>query len=211
MSGKRKNQKLTARQHQVLSFIWRTINQRGYPPTYREIAQHLGIRWTGGVEVAIHALCRKGYLKRQSKTSRGIGLTESARRLFSKVTEIPILGQIAAGQPLLAEENFEGVLRIEEFLPSDSRLFALKVKGDSMKGAGILDGDYVIARQQPTAEKGDIVVAIIGEEATVKKFVPKGKKVRLEPANEAYEPIVLDKKSPDLYIAGKVVGLFRRF
>jgi repressor LexA len=123
---------------------------------------------------------------------------------------VPILGRIAAGLPILAVENIEGSLAVDRSFIAGGDIFSLKVVGDSMKDSGIFDGDYVLARMQPTAEKGDIVVAVIGEESTVKRYSPERNRIRLLPANPIFEPIILDKKSPDFRIAGKVIGLLRK-
>ena len=202
---------LTARQKKILEFIRDRIQTNGYPPTFREIGEEFGIRSTNGVRGALVALEKKGYLKRHSKLSRGIELTEAVmKRFLPGVKEVPIVGKIAAGQPILAEENLEGTISLDsEYIKADN-IFALRVKGDSMRDAGILDGDFVFARQQSTAEKGDIVVAIIGDEATVKKYYPEKGRIRLQPANESYGPIIIEKNTPGFRIAGKVIGLMRR-
>lgn len=123
---------------------------------------------------------------------------------------VPLLGRIAAGLPILAVENIEGSIAVDRSFIPGGDIFSLEVVGDSMKDSGILDGDYVLAKMQPTAEKGEIVVAVIGEEATVKRYFPEKKKIRLEPANPVFEPIIVDKRSPEFRIAGKVIGLLRR-
>jgi len=124
---------------------------------------------------------------------------------------VPIIGKVAAGEPIFASENIEGMLAVDDsFLPT-KKVFALKVKGDSMKDAGILDGDYVLARRQHTSEPGEIIVFVIGDEVTVKRYDTKGDKVLLIPENEAYEIRIIKKSSPDFQIAGKVVGLLRRY
>ena len=121
------------------------------------------------------------------------------------------IGRVAAGEPILAVENVEGTLAVDSSFAPDRDVFALRVRGESMRDAGILNGDYVLARQQPTANKGDIIVAIIGEEATVKRYYPEGTRIRLMPENPSYRPIVVNRYSPEFRIAGKVVGLIRKF
>jgi repressor LexA len=159
----------------------------------------------------LDALAKKGYIRRTPLLSRGIELTDYVEAgTRAEIQSVPIIGRVAAGEPILAVENVEGTLAVDRtFLPSEG-VFALLVNGDSMKNAGILHGDYVLARQQNVAEKGDIVVAIVGEEATVKRYIPSFNRVTLMPENEAYDPIVVDHRSPAFQIAGKVIGLMRR-
>ena len=200
-------EELTFRQKEILNFISQAVQDRGYPPTLREIGRKFKIASTNGVRTILETLEKKGYIKRHPLLSRGIELIQSIRPNF---TLIPVVGRIAAGLPILAVENIETHLAVDKtFLPS-GEIFSLKVVGDSMRDAGILDGDYVLARRQETAEKGDIVVAVIGEEATVKKYVPLKNMIRLEPENPDYEAIIVDKKAPGFFIAGKVIGLMRK-
>ena len=200
-------EELTFRQKEILNFISQALQDKGYPPTLREIGKKFKIASTNGVHTILENLEKKGYIKRQPLLSRGIELVQNIRANF---TLIPVLGRIAAGLPILAVENIETHLAVDKtFLPS-GEIFSLKVVGESMKDAGILDGDYVLARRQETAEKGDIVVAVIGEEATVKTYVPLKNMIRLEPANPDFEPIIVDRKTPGFFIAGKVMGLMRK-
>lgn len=201
--------RLTPRQRQVLDFIADTIRSRGYPPTIREIGERFGISSTNGVRAILSVLAKKGYIERKPFVSRGIEL--KAYPIPSDgVTWVPIVGRIAAGQPVLAAENIEGTLALDRSWAGSGELFALRVKGDSMQGAGIFDGDYVIVRQQPTAENGEIVAAIVGEEATVKRLFREGNLIRLMPENSAMEPIVIRKREEEVRIAGKVVGVLRK-
>jgi repressor LexA len=206
---------LTPRQREILDFIRGMIENKGFPPTIREIGEKFKISSTNGVRAILSALIRKGYIRRKPLVSRGIELAKKARILFdfnrtgSYVT-VPVLGRIAAGLPTLAVENVEGSIALDKsFLPGGD-VFSLKVQGESMRDSGIFDGDWVLARVQSVAEKGDIVVAVIGEEATVKKYVPLRNRVKLEPANRAFKPILLDKGSEEFRIAGKVIGLLRK-
>jgi len=200
-------EELTFRQKEVLEFISATIQQKGYPPTLREIGKRFRIASTNAVNGILEALEKKGYIKRRPFLSRGIEITSILKPDFRLV---PVVGRIAAGLPILAVENIEAHLAVDKsFLPG-GEIFSLKVVGDSMKDAGIFDGDYALARRQSIAEPGDVVVAVIGEDATVKKYFPTKKYIRLEPANEDYEPIIVEKGTPDFYIAGKVIGLMRR-
>ncbi|NIN01530.1 MAG: transcriptional repressor LexA [candidate division Zixibacteria bacterium] len=206
---------LTPRQREILDFIREMIQKKGFPPTIREIGEKFKINSTNGVRAILSALIRKGYIRRQPLVSRGIELAKKARILFDfsrtgDYVTVPLLGRIAAGLPTLAVENIEGSIAVDRsFLPGGD-VFSLKVQGESMKDSGIFDGDYVLARMQSVAEKGDIVVAVIGEEATVKKYVPLKKGVKLEPANRAFKPIVVDPNSEEFRIAGKVIGLLRK-
>lgn len=217
-------QGLTKRQLQTLDFIRQSINQRGYPPTLREIGEHMGIRSTNGVNDHLRALERKGYLRREDMKSRALKLVESPDPSNdtssapsdtydgSDVVDVQILGRVAAGLPLLAEENVVDTVRVDRGLVRGGRdVFGLRVTGDSMIDAGILSGDYIFVRKQPTADRGDIVVALIGDEATVKYYYPERDYVRFQPANSRMAPILVravDFKSTMLL--GKVVGIYRR-
>jgi repressor LexA len=198
---------LTKRQRDVLDFITGMIQKKGFPPTIREIGNKFKISSTNGVRSILSALTQKGHIKRKPLVSRGIELLTQGRTSFAVV---PLLGRIAAGLPVLAVENVEGNIAVDRsFLPGGD-IFSLQVVGDSMKDSGIFDGDYVLAKMQPTAERGDVVVAVIGEEATVKKYIPEKNRIRLQPANPVFQPIIVDRKSPEFRIAGKVIGLLRR-
>lgn len=199
---------LTQRQKEVLDFISEMMEKKGFPPTIREIGQKFKITSTNGVRAILSALSSKGYIRRKPLISRGIELLKAVR---SDLVYVPLVGRISAGLPVLAVENIEGNIGIDKTLFPGDGIFFLKVVGDSMKDAGILNGDYVLAQQQKTAEKGEIVVAMIGNEATVKRFFPEKNRVRLEPANPEYGPIIVEKKTPDFFIAGKVIGLLRKY
>jgi repressor LexA len=212
-------QGLTKRQEQTLDFIRKSIGERGYPPTLREIGEYMGIRSTNGVNDHLRALERKGYLRREDMKSRALKLVEASvpqpvRAPLNEddIIDIPVLGRVAAGLPLLAEENVVDTVRVDRMLVRGGReVFGLRVTGDSMIEAGILGGDYIFVRKQATAERGDIVVALIGDEATVKYFYPERDYVRFQPANAKMAPILVratDFKSTMLL--GKVVGLYRR-
>jgi len=213
-------QGLTKRQEQTLDFIRKSIEERGYPPTLREIGESMGIRSTNGVNDHLRALERKGYLRREDMKSRALKLVEdpapaaAARAPASDddMVEIAVLGRVAAGLPLLAEENVVDTVRVDRMLVRGGRdVFGLRVAGDSMIEAGIFGGDYIFVRKQATAERGDIVVALIGDEATVKYFYPERDYVRFQPANAKMAPILVratDFKSTMLL--GKVVGVYRR-
>ena len=208
-------QGLTKRQEQTLDFIRRSIEERGYPPTLREIGEHMGIRSTNGVNDHLRALERKGYLRREDMKSRALRLVEGGGSKGAPseddLLEVQILGRVAAGLPLLAEENVVDTVHIDRMLVKGGRdIFGLKVTGDSMIEAGILSGDYIFVKKQSHADRGDIVVALIGDEATVKYYYPERDYVRFQPANAQMAPILVratDFKSTMLL--GKVVGVYR--
>jgi repressor LexA len=203
---------LTARQREIFEFIKGMIRGKGRPPSIREIGERFAIRSTNGVRAVLEALERKEYIRRDRYTSRGIELLKEADEMVSsgRLREVYWVGRVAAGTPVWAEENIEGSFLIDrEFVPGEE-VFSLKVQGDSMIDAGIFDGDYVLVKKQPNADSGDMVVAQIGDEATVKRFYPEKKRIRLEPANANYGPIIVEKNTPGFSIAGKVIGLLRR-
>lgn len=204
---RKQKRKLTARQKQVYDFIEKSILEKGVPPTIRELGEKFSISSTNGVRSILTALIKKGYIRKTPLVSRGI---ELATDMMSSVKHLPLVGSVPAGAPLLATENIEGSIAVDtSFVPS-GETFTLRVKGESMIGAGIADGDFVVVRRQNTAEPGDIVVAVIGDEATVKRFHPEADSVRLEPENDAFGPIIVERDTPGFYLAGKVVGLLRR-
>jgi repressor LexA len=210
-------QGLTKRQEQTLAFIRRSIEERGYPPTLREIGEHMGIKSTNGVNDHLRALERKGYLRREDMKSRALKLVEDPSRKPAAVNgdemaEIPVVGRVAAGAPLLAEENVVDTVRIDKMLVRGGKdVFGLKVTGDSMIDAGIFSGDYIFVRRQPTADRGDIVVALIGDEATVKYYYPERDYVRFQPANGQMAPILVRASDfKPTMLLGKVVGVYRK-
>ena len=205
---------LTERQQAIYDFIAETIRSRGAPPTIREIMQVFDINSTNGVRTTLAALEKKGHIRRHARLSRGIELVDyvEPETLSADMREVPLIGRVAAGAPILATQNIESTLNIDKSLvPASGLIFALRVHGESMRNAGILDGDVVLARQQENAERGDIVVALIGEEATVKRYAPDSDGIRLLPENDAFKPIIVSPETDDFSIAGKVVGLMRRF
>jgi repressor LexA len=199
---------LTDRQREVLDFISDSIRKRGYPPTLREIGSHFGIRSTNGVNDHLRALEKKGFLHREDLKSRAL------RPVFTEddFVDVPVLGKVAAGQPMLAVENYEDTVKIDRFFIGNSReVFALRVKGDSMIEAGIFDGDFVFIRKQLQAASGEIVVAMIGDEATVKRYYPEGDTIRFQPANAAMSPIIVRKRDfRSVNLLGVVVGVYRK-
>lgn len=205
---------LTERQGEILSFIQAFIKERGYPPSIREIGEHFHI-YPRAVFDHLKALEKKGYLKREGSMSRGIEiLTFQGERFHGKgekptIREIPILGRVAAGKPTFALENVEGSIPLPAEWVTGKETFLLKVKGDSMSPY-ILPGDFVIVRSQPSAENGDVVVMLMGEEATVKRFFKREGKVELKPDNERWETIQLEEGSGEVQVLGKVIGIFRK-
>lgn len=193
---------LTDRQKQIRDFIQKSQEKQGYPPSLREIARHFGMVGTRAVEKHLAALERKGALRKGSG-ARALQLTGQAPG-----RAVPIIGKVAAGKPILAEENLSGSLTLDPAIARWKDAFLLKVKGESMKEAGILDGDLVLVRPQPDADSGEIVVAMIDGEATVKRLIKKNGSVRLKPENPAFDPIVIDENQP-LRLIGKVAGVFR--
>lgn len=199
--------KLTDRQREILNYISDQVKSIGSPPTIREIGRQFSINSTNGVRSILDALITKGYIRKRPGLSRGLELVEDQ---ISSYRTVPLVGSVPAGYPLLAEENSEGFFAVDEsFLPTGD-VFMLRVTGESMIEEGICDGDYVLVRKQETAQTGDIVVAVIGGEATVKKYRPAGEVIYLEPANSAFAPIEVDSESGDFFLAGKVIGLMRR-
>jgi repressor LexA len=218
---------LTERQEKILSFIKKSLLDHGYPPTIREIGEYFGIRSTNGVNDHLKALERKGYLLRGELKSRALSVIDGGRSRgtsFPKrkelsaaggaeVAEIPVVGKVAAGAPILAQENITDHVRIDSVLLGDSgrRVFALRVAGDSMIGDGIFDGDYIFVRKQIQAQPGEIVVAMIEDEATVKRFYPEGERVRFQPSNPRLKPIFVNRDDfRETQIIGVVVGVYRK-
>lgn len=211
---------LTDRQAQALKYITDCLSDRGYPPTLREIGEHMGIKSTNGVNDHLKALERKGYLVREELKSRALRpidpIESPSEAANSRPDEIavPIVGRVAAGAPILAEENVtDRVVVDRHFLGAVKQqdVFGLVVKGDSMMEDGIFDGDYIFVRKQSTAANGEIVVAMIDGEATCKRFFHEGSRIRLQPAHPTMEPIFVGHDEfRQVGILGKVVGVYRR-
>ncbi len=203
---------LTPTQETILTFITETIREHDRSPTIREIGEKVDISSTNGVRYHLTVLEKLGYIRRSKGISRGIERREHHFRTDSagSVTEVPLVGRVAAGSPILAVENIDGVLTVDEMITRSRECFALRVNGDSMRDAGILDGDVVIVSPQPTATNGDIVVALLDDEATVKTYVAQNGTVVLKPRNPDYKDIVLNKGSGELRVLGRVVGLMRK-
>ena len=210
-------EKLTKRQKAVLDNIEKHIREKGYGPTVREICSDLGLCSPSTVHVHLKTLEQKGYIVRDPLKSRSISLspeysdskveiTNVIAPSFSKVVDVPLVGNVAAGEPILAEENITDTLTLPTDIVGDAPSFMLSVRGESMIEAGINDGDFVVVKEQPVANNGDIVVAIIEDGATVKRFYKEKGHVRLQPENSSMEPIIVS----ECIIAGKVVAVFRR-
>ena len=199
---------ISKKQEEILNYIKNEILERGFPPAVREICQAVGLKSTSSVHSHLESLERNGYIRRDPTKPRAIEiLDESFNMIRREMVNVPIIGTVAAGQPILAEQNIEGYFPIPtEYMPN-KQSFMLKVKGESMINAGIFDGDKVLVKQQATAENGDIVVALVDDSATVKTYYKENGHYRLQPENDSMDPIIVDKCE----ILGKVFGVFRIF
>jgi repressor LexA len=198
---------LTKRQREILTYVLDSMQQRGYPPSVREIGTALGLTSSSTVHSHLAALEKKGFIHRDPSKPRAIEiLKDGASQPPKRVVNVPVLGRIAAGQPILAEENVEDVFPLPKDFVREDASFILRVRGDSMIDAGIHDGDYLVIRQQATANNGEIVAAMIGDEATVKRFYRERDHIRLQPENSTMSPII----SRDVTVIGKAVALIRR-
>jgi repressor LexA len=203
---------LTKRQREIFEFIRRYSAKYGYPPTVRDIGKAVGLASSSTVHAHLSNLERIGLLRRDPSKPRAIELLDRAMgsavgsvRSMVRPEGLPLVGSVAAGSPVLAEENIEDYVEVPEFAGGESGQFLLRIRGESMKDAGIIEGDLVVVREQSTAQDGDIVVALLGEEATVKRFFREPDHIRLQPENEAIEPI----RSKEVKVLGRVVGLLR--
>jgi repressor LexA len=198
--------KLTKRQREIAEFIKHYAAKYGYPPTVREIGKAVGLASSSTVHAHLANLEKFGVLKRNPSKPRAIELfVDKARKAISP-SGLPLVGQVAAGQPILAEENIEEYVQVPAIAGGAEGEYVLRVTGESMRDAGILQDDYVVVRPQETAKNGDIVVALLGEDATVKRYFKERDHIRLQPENETMEPI----RSKDVRVLGKVVGVFRK-
>ena len=207
---------LTKRQQEIFDFIKRYSARHGYPPTVRDIGKAVGLASSSTVHAHLANLEKVGLLRRDPSKPRAIELLDRATATVVSAVEavksavtpsgIPVLGRVAAGEPLLAEENIEDYVQIPEIAGGEDGEYLLRVRGESMKNAGILPDDWVVVRRQDTAEDGEIVVALVGEEATVKRFFREADHVRLQPENETMEPI----RSREVRVLGRVVGVLRK-
>jgi repressor LexA len=200
--------KMTKRQQEIFTFIKRYASKYGYPPTVREIGKAVGLASSSTVHAHLANLEKYGVLRRDPTKPRAIELLfdKAKRAVAPDEGMLPLVGRVAAGQPVLAEENIEDYVQVPSVAGGDEGEYVLQVSGESMRDAGILAGDYVVVRPQNTAGDGDIIVALLGDEATVKRFFRERDHVRLQPENPAMEPI----RSRDVEVLGRVVGVFRK-
>ncbi len=210
---------LTNRQREVLAHIRAALERTGRPPTLRELGARLGIRSTNGVRDHLEALVAKGYLARDPHSARGLRLLQAPPPgtvadlppATPGVRRVPLLGGVAAGKPLFADQELGDALLLDErVVPNGGAVFALRVEGDSMRDAAIHDGDYVVVREQRSAESGDIVVALLEDEATVKRFFPERDFVRLQPENSRHEPVIVRRDDRSMRLLGKVTAVISR-
>lgn len=199
---------ITKKQEEILTYIKNEILERGFPPSVREICQAVGLKSTSSVHSHLESLEKNGHIRRDPTKPRTIEiLDDSFQMVRREMVNVPIVGTVAAGQPLLAEQNIDSYFPIPaEYMPNEQS-FILRVKGESMINAGIMDGDCVLVRQQATAENGEMIVALIDDSATVKTFYKENGHYRLQPENDAMEPIITE----EVQILGKVFGVFRFF
>jgi repressor LexA len=197
---------LTKRQREIFEYVKRYGEEHGYPPTVRDIGKAIGLTSSSTVHAHLANLEKLGLLRRDPTKPRAIEVLVDKAKAAVAPTGLPVVGQVAAGRPVLAEENIEEYIPVPQIAGGDEGGFVLRVKGDSMTGAGIFEGDYVVVRPQETADDGEIVVALVEEEATVKRFFREQDHVRLQPENDALEPI----RSREVQLLGRVVGVCRR-
>lgn len=200
--------KISAKQQEILEYIKSQILERGFPPSVRDICEAVHLKSTSSVHSHLETLEKNGYIRRDPTKPRAIEILDDSFQLMRReMANVPIVGRVAAGEPILAEQNIESYFPIPtEFLPNN-QTFLLKVRGESMINAGILDGDYVLVEQAQTARNGDMVVALIEDGATVKTFYREEGVIRLQPENDFMDPIIVT----DVSIMGKVIGVFRFF
>lgn len=200
--------KITTKQQEILDYIKSQILNKGYPPAVREICEAVHLKSTSSVHSHLESLEKNGYIRRDPTKPRAIEIVDDSFNLSRReIVNVPVIGTVTAGQPILATENIEGYFPLlSEDMPR-GETFMLKVKGESMINAGIFDGDQIIVKRQPTAENGDIIVALIDDSATVKTYYREEGHFRLQPENDTMEPIIVS----DLTVLGKVIGLYRRY
>jgi repressor LexA len=198
--------KLTKRQQEIFEFIKQYSGRHGYPPTVRDIGKAIGLTSSSTVHAHLANLEKLGLVRRDPTKPRALELLGEAARRIAGPSGLPVVGRVAAGSPILAEENIEDYVEVPPIAGGEEGEYVLRVAGDSMKEVGILDGDYVIVHRQETAANGEIVVALVGEEATVKRYFREADHIRLQPENAAMEPI----RTREVAVLGKVVGVCRR-
>ena len=200
--------KITAKQEEILEYIKSQILERGFPPSVRDICEAVHLKSTSSVHSHLETLEKNGYIRRDPTKPRAIEILDDSFNFNRReMVNVPVIGHVAAGEPLLAEQNIENYFPIPaEFMPNEPT-FILQVQGESMINAGILDGDYVLVQQQPTANDGDMVVSLVDDSATVKTFYKENGYYRLQPENDFMDPIIVS----EVMIMGKVIGTFRFF
>jgi repressor LexA len=198
---------LTQKQKELFDFLKDFIREKGFPPTLREIASHFGMKGPRGPQKTLHILERKGFIRKMPYGSRAIEIVGFSS---NQTVSVPLLGRVRAGEPILAIENIEGYFNLDRSFASSKDVFLLRVQGDSMIDAHIQDGDFALVKPQSNAENGEIVVALIEDEATIKRIFTERDLIHLEPANPDMEPIVIKKGEKQVTIVGKVIGIFRK-
>jgi repressor LexA len=196
---------LTKRQREIFDFISRYLSRHGYPPTVREIGKAVGLHSSSTVHAHLSKLEALGVLKRDPTKPRAIEVMVERAKRAVRPTGLPLVGQVAAGEPILAEENVEEYLQVPDVIGGEAGDYILRVRGESMVDAGILEGDFVVVRKAQEAKNGEIVVAMIGDEATVKRFFREKDHIRLQPENTTMKPII----TQDAQVLGRVIGVFR--
>lgn len=200
--------KISDKQRQILEYIKDQILEKGYPPAVRDICQAVSLKSTSSVHAHLETLEKNGYIRRDPTKPRAIEILDDEFNIGRReISSIPVVGRVAAGTPILAEQNIEDYFPIPADMAPNSRCFALKVQGDSMINIGINDGDYVFVRETKSADNGDLVVALVDDSATVKNFYKENGHIRLQPQNDNMEPIIVQ----DCMILGKVFGVFRLY
>ena len=203
--------KITPKQQEILEFIKESILNRGYPPAVREICEAVHLKSTSSVHSHLETMEKNGYIRRDPTKPRAIEIMDDNFNLTRReLVNVPIVGTVTAGEPILAVENIEGYFPISPEFLKNKQTFMLKVKGESMINAGIFSGDYILVEETPTASDGEIIVALVEDSVTVKRFYKEEDHFRLQPENDAMEPILVPKNTP-FSIVGKVIGLFRIF
>lgn len=203
--------KITDKQREILEYIKNEILNRGFPPSVREICEAVKLKSTSSVHAHLETLEKNGYIRRDPTKPRTIEILDDNFNLLRReMVNVPVVGVVTAGQPILAVENIESYFPVPTEMMPNKQCFILHVKGESMVNAGILDGDQVLVQQQPDAENGEIVVALLGEDATVKRFYKEDGYYRLQPENDTMDPIIVNQDE-DFQILGKVFGVFRLF
>jgi repressor LexA len=198
---------LTKRQREIFDFIKEYSGRHGYPPTVRDIGKAIGLTSSSTVHAHLSNLEKLGLVRRDPTKPRALELLgDAARKVMPGPSGLPLIGRVAAGAPILAEENVEEYVEVPQIAGGDAGEYILRVRGDSMKDVGILDGDFVVVQRQDTASNGEIVVALVGEEATVKRYFREDDHIRLQPENDSMEPI----RTREAVVLGRVVGVFRR-